>query len=101
MAKPPLRIGLIGSGFMGRAHAFGYGAARQVFDLPFAVELHTLADATPALARTAADALGFAHSTDDWRAMVASPEIDVVNITAPNALHKEMALAALAAAVPD
>ncbi len=97
MPRSPLRIGLIGSGFMGRAHAFGYGAAEKVFDLPFRVELHTLADANMELAQRAADALGFARATDDWRAMVASPEIDVVNVTAPNALHKEMSLAAIAA----
>ncbi|MBP1806686.1 Gfo/Idh/MocA family protein [Rubellimicrobium aerolatum] len=97
MSRSPLRVGLIGSGFMGKAHAFGYGAAAKVFDLPFAVELHTLADATPDLAARAARELGFANSTADWRAMVASPEIDVVNITVPNALHKEMALAAIAA----
>ena len=96
MSRPSLRVGLIGSGFMGKAHAFGYGAAQKVFDLPFEVELHTLADATPELAEKAARELGFAKSTADWRAMVASPEIDVVNITAPNALHKEMALAAIA-----
>lgn len=97
MSRPPLRVGLIGSGFMGKAHAFAYGTAAKVFDLPFAVELHTLADANPELARKAADALGFAHSTADWRAMVGSPEIDVVHVTAPNALHKEMTLAAVAA----
>jgi predicted dehydrogenase len=97
MTKPSLRIGLIGSGFMGKAHAFAYGTAAKVFDLPFQVELHTLADASPDLAQRAASALGFAHATSDWRAMVASPEIDVVHVTAPNALHKEMALAAIAA----
>jgi predicted dehydrogenase len=97
MTKPRLRIGLIGSGFMGKAHAFGYAMAARVFDLAFEPDLHTLADATPELAAKAAAALGFARSTDDWRAMVADPEIDVINITAPNALHKEMALAAIAA----
>jgi predicted dehydrogenase len=97
MTKPSLRVGLIGSGFMGRAHAFGYGTAEKVFDLPFAVELHTLAETTPELAQRAAGELGFARATSDWRAMVASPEIDVVHITAPNSLHKEMALAAIAA----
>ena len=97
MTKPTLRIGLIGSGFMGKAHAFGYAAAGQVFDLSHRVELHTLADASPEIAQRAAAALGFAHATDDWRAMVASPEIDVVSITAPNALHKEMTLAAISA----
>jgi predicted dehydrogenase len=95
--KPKLRVGLIGSGFMGKAHAFGYTMAERVFDLPIRIELRTLADATDALAEKAAAALGFARSTADWRAMVGDPEIDVVNITAPNALHKEMALAAIAA----
>jgi predicted dehydrogenase len=97
MTKRKLRIGLIGSGFMGKAHAFGYGTAARVFDLPFEIELHTLADASDELAAKAAAALGFARSTSDWRAMVADPQIDVVNVTSPNALHKEMALAAIAA----
>lgn len=95
--KPTLSIGLIGSGFMGKAHAFGYATAEKVFDLPYRLAFHTLADATMPLAERAASAFGFAHATDDWRAMVANPEIDVINITAPNALHKEMALAAIAA----
>jgi len=97
MSKPALRIGLIGSGFMGKAHAFAYGTAAKVFDLPFEVELHTLADASLDLAQRAASALGFAHATSDWRAMVADPAIDVVHVTAPNAFHKEMSLAAVAA----
>ena len=97
MTGPRLRIGLIGSGFMGKTHAFGYSAAARVFELPFEIELACLADITEAAAAKAAAALGFARSTGDWRALVADPEIDVVNITAPNAFHKEMAIAAIAA----
>lgn len=97
MTKPKLRVGLIGSGFMGKAHAFGYTTAARVFDLPYEVELHTLADVNDEAATKAAAALGFARATSDWRALAADPDIDVVNITAPNALHKEMALAAIAA----
>ncbi len=97
MTKPKLRIGLIGSGFMGKAHAFGYANAARVFDLPYELELHTLADVTEESAAKAAAALGFARATSDWRALVADPAIEVVNITAPNALHKPMALAAIAA----
>ena len=52
--KPKLRVGLIGSGFMGKAHVFGYATAAQVFDLPFEIELHTLADVTEAAALKAA-----------------------------------------------
>ncbi len=97
MTKPKLRVGLIGSGFMGKAHAFGYAAAARVFDLPYEVELHTLADINDEAAAKAAAALGFARSTSGWRALVVDPDIDVINVTAPNALHKDMALAAIAA----
>ena len=41
--------------------------------------------------------LGFARATDDWRALVADPAVDLVSITTPNRLHREMALAAIAA----
>lgn len=95
--KPKLSIGLIGSGFMGKAHVFGFATAQKVFDLPMQIELHTLADITDAAARQAAYDFGFAHYTSDWREMLDNPEIDVIDITAPNALHKEMALAAIAA----
>ena len=97
MFKPKLRIGLIGTGFMGKAHVFGFTAAPRVFDLPCELELHTVADVTPAAATEAARRLGFAHATADWRDIMTNPDIDVVSITAPNALHKEMSLAAIAA----
>jgi predicted dehydrogenase len=96
MTKPRLRIGLIGSGFMGKAHVFGFASAPKVFDLGHDLELHTVADVTEAAAAKAAAGFGFAHATTDWRELMANPEIDVVSITAPNALHKEMSLAAIA-----
>ena len=46
MTKPKLRIGLIGTGFMGKAHVFGFTSAPRVFELPFDLELHTVADIT-------------------------------------------------------
>src|SRR5579863_10551420 len=95
--KPQLKIGLIGSGFMGKTHAFGFAAAQRVFDLPYELVPRTVADRTDELAAQAARSLGFARSSGDWRRLVEDPEIDVIDITAPNALHKEMALAAIAA----
>lgn len=97
MTKPKLRIGLIGTGFMGKTHVFGFASAPRVFDLAYDLELHTVADITPESAAKAAAAFGFAHATSDWRRIIDNPEIDVVDITAPNALHKEMALAAIKA----
>lgn len=94
--KRQLKIGLIGTGFMGKAHVFGFAAAARVFELPCEIVLHMVADRTEELAAEAARRLGFARSSGDWRALVEDPEIDVVDITAPNAFHKEMALAAIA-----
>lgn len=95
--KLALRIGLIGTGFMGQAHVFGFATAPKVFDLPMTIELHTVADITRDAAEAAASAFGFAHATADWRRLIDDPAIDVIDITAPNALHKEMALAAIEA----
>ena len=95
--KPRLSIGLIGSGFMGKAHVFGMTIAQKVFDLAVEIHLHTLADVDAATASAAADDFGFAHSTANWREMTENPDIDVIHITAPNALHKEMSLAAIGA----
>jgi predicted dehydrogenase len=97
MTKPQLRVGLIGTGFMGRAHALGFATAPRVFDLSHEIVLHSVADVSEAAAGAAARAYGFAHHTTDWREIVSSPAIDLISITAPNALHAEMSLAAIAA----
>jgi predicted dehydrogenase len=97
MMKKKLRLGLIGSGFMGKAHVFGFSAAQRVFDLPYEVEFACIADISMQQAEAARSAFGFATATDKWQDMVNDPAIDLIDITAPNAFHKEMALAAIAA----
>lgn len=94
--KKKLRLGLIGSGFMGKTHVFGFAAAQRVFDLPYEVELACIADINMDQAEAARSALGFARATDVWQTMIDDPSIDIIDITAPNALHKQMALAAIA-----
>lgn len=98
MIRKTLNVGLIGSGFMGQAHADAWRRASLLYrNLPMEPVLHTLADATPELAAEAARRFGFRQGTADWRAMIADPEIDVVDITTPNSMHVEMALAAIRA----
>ena len=90
-------VGLIGTGFMGKAHALAYGAVKAVMgDVP-AVRRAVLAETPAEKAVAMADQFGFARATGDWRAVVADPEVQVVSITTPNGMHREMALAALAA----
>jgi predicted dehydrogenase len=92
-----LGIGLIGTGFMGKAHAFAYRAAHAAFPETPVPVLRAVADASAEAAARAAGQYGFASSTGDWRQLIADPGIDVVSITTPNTLHKEMVLAAIAA----
>jgi len=97
MGKPDIGIGLIGSGFMGRCHANAFRSVSGLFDVPGEPRLRMLADASPALASAAADALGFAQGTGDWKALINDPAIDIVSITAPNVLHAPMAFEAIKA----
>jgi predicted dehydrogenase len=90
-------IGLIGTGFMGRAHALAYRAAASIFpDIPRPM-LVTVADVNGPAAEAAAAQFGFRQATTDWRHLIADPTIEIISITTPNLLHKEMALAAITA----
>src|SRR5690606_25676829 len=93
-----LRIGLIGSGFIARCHVYGYRTMLSVFPEAAAQpELELVADMTDDLAKAAAEKFGFRRATGDWRKLVADPAVDIVDICVPSHLHKEMALAAIAA----
>lgn len=93
-----LNIGLIGSGFMGQAHADAFRRAEMLYpDLPAKPRLYMLADATQELAERAAARFGFEKATGDWRSLVTDPHVDVVDITSPNFLHFDMAMAAIEA----
>ena len=90
-------VGLIGTGFMGKCHALAHAAVGRVFGDVEAPRLAVLCDTPMERAQAMARQLGFARATDDWRALVADPEVGLVSITTPNRFHREMALAALAA----
>jgi predicted dehydrogenase len=90
-------VGLIGTGFMGKCHALAWNAVRPVFgDCP-EVRLVQLADVDARLASEKAGAFGFEKSTTNWRDLLDDPEVEVISVTAPNAFHPEMVIAALEA----
>lgn len=90
-----IRLGLIGSGFMGRTHALAAHSVGLVFPANAALECELLADCDSQAAAENAQLLGFRRSTGDWRELVADPQVDVVDICTPNHLHYPMAKAAL------
>ena len=95
-AVPPLRVGVVGLGWMGQVHARAYTRVGQHYlDVPFSPELVAVADnaGDERLARTVA-AYGFRDVHADWRELVARDDIDVVSITGPNFIHRDVAVAA-------
>lgn len=96
MPAEPLGVALVGTGFMGKAHAMAWHNVATVFGGAHP-RLEILCDVTDAQARDFARQFGFTRGTADWQAAIADPAVDVVSITTPNGLHRAMAEAALAA----
>lgn len=90
-----VRVGLIGTGYIGRCHAIAYAQVATVFNLQGKLELDYLAEITPELAAQKAQEFGFKRSTGDWREVVRDPKVNVIDICTPNFLHKEIALEAI------
>ena len=90
-----IRAGVIGTGFMGKAHCLAYGAVAATFgDVPRPI-LAVLCDLDAAALNAKARAFGFETSSTDWREVVADRSIDAVSITTWNRSHRDIALAAL------
>jgi predicted dehydrogenase len=97
-ARKKLGIGVIGFGWMGTAHSRAMVKIPMHFpDRTFDPKLVVLSDTLQARRTEATESFGFARSVTDWRAVVDSPDVDVVVCTAPNMLHLEIVEAAAAA----
>ena len=94
MSKKPLNIGMIGYGFMGRAHSNAYCKVGNFFDLEYEPVLKAVCARNEEKARDFANNWGYESVETDWRALLARDDIDAVDICTPNNLHREIALAA-------
>ena len=93
----PLRVAMIGYGFMGAAHSVGWRQAPRMFDLPRAVEMTAVVGRNADAVASAAAKWGWAESATDWREVIARDDIDIVDIVTPGESHAEIAIAALEA----
>src|SRR5687767_4786646 len=97
MPSQELRIGMIGYGFMGRAHSNAYKQVGQFFPSSRKVVLKAACARDAAKAKEFADQWGYESVETDWRKLLDRKDIDVVDICTPNNLHKEISVAAAAA----
>lgn len=93
----PLRVAMIGYGFMGAAHSVGWRQAPRMFDLPRDVEMAVVVGRNEDAVAQAAQKWGWAESATDWRQVIGRDDIDIVDIVTPGDSHAEIAIAALEA----
>lgn len=93
-----VKIGLIGTGWMGSSHANAFLNARMLFGPENGQPVfHTVSDVNEEIVKKAAEKLGFANWTTNWMDIINDPEIDLIDIATPNVFHYEMVKAALEA----
>ena len=90
----PLNIGLVGYGFMGRAHSNAFLQAPRFFNLPYQPVLKAMCARNADRARAFAATWGYESVEQDWRTLVERPDIDLIDIASPNDTHAEIAIAA-------
>ncbi len=92
----PLRIGMIGYGFMGRTHSNAYRRVPNFFQTEYTPVLQAVCARDADKVKAFADQWGYASVETDWRKLVERKDIDAIDICTPNNLHKDMAIAAAA-----
>ena len=96
MAKP-LNVGMIGYGFMGRAHSNAYRKVNQFFELGHRPVLKACCGrSADKIAKFAAN-WGYESFETDWKKLVARKDVDLIDVGTPNDSHREIVLAAAAA----
>lgn len=93
-------IGIVGGGYMGKAHSAAFAAVGTVFETALKPRLVSICGSSPESSERYARAYGFDKAASDWRELVADREVEAVVIASPQATHREIAEAAFAAGKP-
>jgi predicted dehydrogenase len=89
-------VGVIGAGYMGKAHSVAMQAVGAVFNTGLRPVLEMICTTTEAGAAERAREFGFRRSTSDWRVLVDDPTVEAIIIASPQSTHREITLAAFA-----
>ena len=95
MSKQKIGFGVVGAGYMGKAHSVALQAVGAVFNTNLRPQLKMICTTTPEGAASRALEYGFEESTSDWRELVNHPEVEAVVIASPQDTHQQIAEAAL------
>jgi predicted dehydrogenase len=92
--QKPLNVGMIGYGFMGRAHSNAYRKVNNFFDLAYRPVLKSVCARSADKVKAFADKWGYESIETDWHKLIARKDIDLIDICTPNNTHAEIAIAA-------
>ncbi len=95
MAK--IGIGIVGGGYMGKAHSVAMAAVASVFDTALRPRLISICGSSLDSSRRYQAAYGFERAADSWQDLVADPDVEAVVIASPQETHRAIAEAAFAA----
>ncbi|MFY0624159.1 MAG: Gfo/Idh/MocA family oxidoreductase [Pelagimonas sp.] len=93
-------IGIVGGGYMGKAHAVAMSAVGAVFDTKLRPRLEMVCASSETSAERYRAAYGFARATDDWQVLVNDPKVEAIVIASPQETHREIAETAFALGKP-
>jgi len=93
-----LRVGIIGFGFMGKTHTYGYRTIPLYYsNLPFKIRLVGICDAVPDVAAKAREMFDFDFATSNPEDIFNNPDIDIIDVCTPNIYHKDAVMKAIKA----
>ncbi len=93
--KDHVNIALIGQGFMGRTHSNAWGQVVKFFNVPLKPRMHTVCGTAKERTDEFAANWGWQIASNDWRGVVRSRKIDLVDVVTPNFMHAPVAMAAI------
>jgi len=97
---PEIGIGILGGGYMGKAHAVAMASVGAVFNTGLRPRLEMVCASTDASAEGYRAAYGFARATSDWATLVSDPKVEAIVIATPQETHRAIAEAAFALGKP-
>ena len=93
-------IGIVGGGYMGKAHSSAFASVGTVFETTLKPRLEAICASTLESGARYARAYGYNRAATDWRDLVNDPKVEAVVIASPQSTHREVAVAACAAVIP-
>ncbi|MDA7426335.1 Gfo/Idh/MocA family protein [Thalassococcus lentus] len=93
-------IGIVGGGYMGKAHAVAMSAVATVFETKLRPSLEVVSASSPESAERYRQAYGFRRAASDWQDLVNDPKVEAIVIASPQSTHRAVAEAAFALGKP-